>query len=61
MVTYFKPLGHWLEICDPVGNTFTESTGSLRMYMAVSCVDITRGNTKVFGKVGMVLSTLNVL
>lgn len=59
-MTYFKPLGHWLEICDSVGNKFTGSTRSLRMYMAVSCVDITRGNTKVIRRVGMVLSTLDI-
>lgn len=46
-MTYFKPLGHWLENCDPEGNTFTGRNVSLRMYVAVSCVHITRGNTKL--------------
>lgn len=67
MVTYFKPLGHRLEICDPVGTTFTRRTGSLRsgckctqlVYMAASSVGSTRGNTKFIRRVGVVLSTLD--
>lgn len=30
MVTCFESLGHWLEICGPVGKTFMGRAGSLR-------------------------------